>query len=463
MSLITEKELSEKHASLWLKATSAAKVKNWDYVLSLVPPILDASVGFLDGRKLLRHATIQKEQSKNNKKSFLKLGVSTSKAKNAGKKDPAAGIQEVEKLLSKEPFSVEANQLLHDFALQLNLPETATFALETIRKGHPENTKNMHQLAEHYLAQDDPDAAVGVYNHILKIDPSDLNAQTSANHASARASMKKTGLDQQGTDMRSLLKDAEEAKKIEASNRAGMTREQLEAQLAEWSVKYEQNNQDLVSIKKIASLYEQLEQWPEAHSFYAYAFSLSPGDSGLERHVVNAEQKAAEQTLLQLEESLQQASSEEEKAAIETELTNLRQQRAETMVAEARSRVERNPTDPHLRLELANHLYSLGEYSEAIPHLQRARSNPNLRSRTLLLLGKTYEAKNMNDLASHQYEEALADLTAMDSTKKDLLYALALVYEKQGLQEKYLDALKKIFEVDYHYADVAKRVEASYQ
>ena len=38
-----------------------------------------------------------------------------------------------------------------------------------------------------------------------------------------------------------------------------------------------------------------------------------------------------------------------------------------------------------------------------------------------------------------------------------------MVYEKTGNQEKYLAALKEIYNADYGYRDVAQRVESSYE
>lgn len=50
----------------------------------------------------------------------------------------------------------------------------------------------------------------------------------------------------------------------------------------------------------------------------------------------------------------------------------------------------------------------------------------------------------------------------MDATKKDLLYNLGLVYEKMGDKEKSVGCMKQIYEIDYSYKDVARRVESSY-
>ena len=58
--------------------------------------------------------------------------------------------------------------------------------------------------------------------------------------------------------------------------------------------------------------------------------------------------------------------------------------------------------------------------------------------------------------------DALGDLVGMDNTKKELLYDLALVCEKMSDKEGYLEALKEIYNNDYGFKDVAKRVESSY-
>ena len=129
---------------------------------------------------------------------------------------------------------------------------------------------------------------------------------------------------------------------------------------------------------------------------------------------------------------------------------------------ERRRRVEQNPTDPQLRYDLGQALYHAGEYSEAIPHLQQATRNPHIRTRVLLLLGRTFDAKGMSDMAIKQLSDANAELTVMDKTKKEVLYELGIIHEKVESGDEALSCFKQIYEVDYGYRDVAHRVESSY-
>jgi pyruvate carboxylase len=68
----------------------------------------------------------------------------------------------------------------------------------------------------------------------------------------------------------------------------------------------------------------------------------------------------------------------------------------------------------------------------------------------------------MHDLAIKQLSDALADLHGMDGTKKEVLYEKGLIHQDVGDSGAALDSFKQIYEVDYGYRDVAKRVEESY-
>ncbi|MGA1130133.1 MAG: tetratricopeptide repeat protein, partial [Chthoniobacterales bacterium] len=149
-------------------------------------------------------------------------------------------------------------------------------------------------------------------------------------------------------------------------------------------------------------------------------------------------------------------------AALRAEIDELRRGKAEQTLGEARKRVERNPADLQYRFELGEQLVFAGHYKDAIPELQKARSNPNSRTRALYLLGKCYTERSMLDLAAKTLTDAAAEIPGMDGTKKDIIYNLGLVYERMGDKEKSLDCMKQIYEVDYGYLDVAERVEASY-
>jgi len=310
--------------------------------------------------------------------------------------------------------------------MKVQFPDLAAFALETIRMGQPENTKNMHTLAQHYMAHDQPEKASEVYRAIVKVDPRDITAVKGEKDAAARSSILRQGWDQEG-DFRKAMKNAEEAGILELLNKQGRTREQTESLLARVVDEYNQDQTNINTVKAMAQLYDELDQSDNALMFYEYALTLNPGDVALQRRTELIRDKVRDIHIAQMEADIEAnpgAPDIEEKRA---QLAQIRMERAQTAINEARARVERNPTDKQVRFDLGQAYFNAGMHTEAIPELQQAKSNPNIRIKAMLLLGRCFERKNMNDLAQSALAEASKELAIMDNTKKEILYELALV------------------------------------
>jgi tetratricopeptide (TPR) repeat protein len=255
------------------------------------------------------------------------------------------------------------------------------------------------------------------------------------------------------------MKNSAEFEELEKASRTGLTREQLEERRDRVIEKYNADPNHLATVKDLASLYEQLEDWHNAHSFFTWAHSLSNGDVALATKAAAMNDRALEMDLKNLATA---AAADPENAELKAALDARKADRVAEQVQEAQKRVEQNPTDPQLRFELGTALYNAGDHSAAIPHLQQATRNPHIRTKVLLLLGRTFRAKGMFDLSIKQLSDALADLIAMDNIKKEVLYEKGLIHTEMTDLTAALDCFKQIYEVDYGYRDVAQRVEASY-
>ena len=464
MAVKTEKDLSEFHKAAWLKAMSAMQLRNYGYTVQLLQSVLKSNPDFLDGRKLSRKAAIAKNAGKKGILSGLSsASFSTIKVQGLLKKDPVGAMDAVEKILENDPFNQSANMLLRDAALAANIPEVAAFALQTIIEGSPKETKTMHELARHYFQYGQPDKAVEIYNKITEITPNDLAALKGGKDASAAFSMQSGGWEREETTYRDLIKNKEEAVSLEQQSRIVRSDEMIDQLLAELHGKVEAEPGNVDAARKIAALYEQKEDFENATEWYVYAASLSGGsDLALVR-------KAADMRLRQFDlaidarEAFIAANPEaEESKQFREELVAMKDQRAEIVLSEARGRVAQNPTELQYRFELGEILVANEKFQEAIPELQRARQNPNVRIRAMCLLGQCFMARAMFDLAAKTLEDAVSELPAMDAVKKDVVYNLGLVYEKMDDKEKCVAKMKQIYEVDYGYRDVAARVEGSY-
>jgi tetratricopeptide (TPR) repeat protein len=454
IEIVKDTELEPKHQNLWKKGMLAVEQKNWEYAVSLILPVVKDVPTFLDGRKVLRRAEGEVAGS-GRKFSFGGGGMFKS-----NKRDPWEQIAELEEgVFQKDPFNASANHQLYELGMRVQFPDLAAFALETIRMGQPTNTKIMHTLAEHYMTHEQPEKASEVYRAIVKLDPRDMTAVKGEKDAAARTSILRQGW---GADFRSAMKNSDEANELEMMNRVGMTNEQIEGLLEKVIARYNQDQTNFNTVKTMAELYEKLGQSENALMFFDYALTLSPGDVALQRRAEMIRDKVQDTQIQQMQVDIEadpHAADAEEKRA---QLMEIRRQRSAASIADAKTRVERNPTDKTLRFDLGQAYFNAGMYTEALPELQQAKGNPHIRTKAMLLLGRCFERKNMNDLAENALSEASKELSIMDNTKKEILYELGLVYEKMGKKEQYLEALKEIYNNDYGYKDVASRVESSY-
>jgi len=457
---ITEAELREDLKDHWKNAKASVERNNPGYAIKFLQAILKEQPGFLMGRKLLRQAEVNETGAvvggSGKKGLFGSSGGSGGLARQA-KKDPVGALVAIEKELAKDPFSPGLNEVLHEAALLLNFLDTAAFALETTHKGHPENTKLSHKLAQFYIARDMPAEASKIYRDIVKVDPADGDAVKGEKDTSAKASMMQNKLSE-SSSFSDIVK-ADEAAELEKASQKALTKEQLEEKAQGLVLQYQADQNNLNVVKDLASTYEQLEEWSSAHQFFDWAYQISNGDVALQARAAAMKDKSAESSISNLED---RAAAEPENAELQAQLAEVKSARIQERLVECQQRVDNNPTDPKLRYDLGLALYDSGDYSNAIPHLQQATRNPHIRTKVLLLLGRTFDAKNMTDLAIKQFSDANTELVAMDNTKKEVLYELGLIYTKAARNEEALECFKQIYEVDYGYLDVAARVEGSY-
>ena len=484
MAVTTEHQLTSNAKALLQKARQANDIGNHGYVIQLMQPVLKEAPGFLEGRKLVRAAALAQLQGKKQGVTLTgsMLGITSS---GTLKKDPLAAIELAEKTLATDPKNAQANQLLFEAANKAGFPETAAFALETLVGANPKDTKLMHQLGNFYLQIGDNAKAVAVFSRIAQVNPSDLEAIKKSKDASAADTMKKGKWEEVAgsggsLNFRDLIKSKDEAVALENKSKVVRTSDQISQQISEVYAAWEAEQSSVDLSRRLSNLYEQWFEVILANNgpaeeaegyldnaiwYYGHTNTLlNGGDPNIARKHTDLQGRKLERRIKVLEGWLStvEDTTHPEVTPYVEELQRLIKERDSSVVDIARKRVADNPTDLQLRYELGEALMKSGHYSDAIPELQRAQQNPNVRLRAMNLLGQCFVEKGMLDLAVSRFKTAASEIIAMDNVKKDVLYRLGLVYEKMGKKEDYLACMKEIYEADYGYADVAKRVEASY-
>src|SRR4029077_16875826 len=268
----------------------------------------------------------------------------------------------------------------------------------------------------------------------------------------------------QAESYRDLIKDKDEAISLEQQSRIRLTGDALDQQIEETYARHQAEPENLDFARRLAALSEQKDDFESAIRWYQYAADLAKGaDTGLLRKISDLKIKYLEHEISSLEEFLSTYSARDEVYAEKSEqLRAAKVSRAEIYIADAQERVKRNPTDLQLRFDLGENFFNARRFREAVPELQRARQNPHARLKAMNVLGCCYGELGMPDLAAKQLEEASREIGSMNEMKKEIVYNLGLVYERMDELEKSLACIKQIYEMDYGYRDVARRVESSY-
>jgi tetratricopeptide (TPR) repeat protein len=464
MPLRTETDLNATQRNHWLKAVSAIELRNFGYAISLLQGILKEEPEFLTGRQVLRRAAVARNKA--GKKTFLNLSstpLAVLKAQREIRKGPKRAVELIEKVLEKEPYHRQANLVLKEAAVAAGWPEVGVFALRTLLEANPLDRKILYELGRLHRDLEQSNEEMEIYHRLTEIDPLDAEAARLGKDASARASMS-SGRWGQAKSYRDLIKDKGLAVSSDRQNRMAQSGESLDRELTETYARHQDEPRNIDHARKLGVLYEQKEDFANAAAWYQYAVDLTNrSDAGLMRKVSDLHLRQASREIAEYEEFLaKHTPADESYLEKERALQAAKRNRAAMLLKEARKRVECNPTDWQLRLELGEHLLHASEFREAVPQLQRARQDPHVRLRAMNLLGFAYRELGMLDLAVKQFEEAAKEMTRMDAVKKEIVYNLGLAYAQMGEAKKSIVCMRQIYEADYEYKDVAERVETFY-
>jgi len=452
----TAAQLSGPHQDTFRKAKDAVARQNHDYVLMLLPPVLEANPGFLEGRKLLRICQMAKSKSASKmdkNMAAVRIAPMVMQAKSAAGKSLGGGLAKLEEALALDPYSPQANGALGEIALENDLPGTAIFSYETVRAGKPQDTQNLHGLARALIAAKQMGKARDIYQTILDITPNDGAALKGMKDASALTASQDGGWEK-SQDFRDSLKNKDESLALEAASKVVKSADAIAEQLARLHAQFEKEPQNVTLARQIAELCETQGSLDHALQWFQFAHELTQKtDPILEKAVFRLQ-------CAQLDAELEQA-----RAAGSDETTcDAIVLRKKTVILEgAKERVKRYPNDLQYRFELGEALIDNGSFKEAVPELQQALRQPSVRHRALNLLGVSYQKRKMLDLAAKQYALAASEIVAMDNVKKDAIYSLGIILEEMGKKTEALEEFKKIYEVDSQFRDIADRVESAYQ
>ncbi|MCC5788671.1 MAG: tetratricopeptide repeat protein [Opitutales bacterium] len=462
---ITLKDLNPKLQKQADNARMAMERGNPPYAVQICQAILGKEPGCLPVRKLLRAAQRKLTEGTNDmvrKASGGFAGAMFSlKAKKMVANDPLKALASAEEVLNKNPYNISALKILAQAAEAAEFSDTAIFALETVRDVDPQSPAHLLALGKAYVAVGRSHDALAIGDQILKIDPSNGDAQALIKEASVATSMNEGKWEQEG-DYREKMKNEEEAQKLEKSSRKVVSDEDTESLITDLKARIEESPDNLNYYQSIVRELQKVKRFDEAAEWLEKARATPSGGAD-----VTLEKMASELRIRKLESEIERRKkaleSDPENVSAKGELEKLIQDLREMRLTEAAHLVERYPNDMEHRFVYGRLLFEKGEYDEAIKQFQRSQKNPKVRTRSILLMGKCFKIKEQFEFAKEQFETLKSELIGMDENKKEIIYELAGCYEQMGDMDKALAEYKIIYSNDIGYRDVADKINQSFK
>jgi len=454
MAEVKIEEVPTKVRTYFDKGVSAMESKNLDYAMDMFMRAAELEPRLLEARKYLHMLSIQEAQGKKAGLGSMLAGTGSITKHLKGKKaDPQVAVVEGEKLLRKDPLNVKFLFAYTDACIAAEIPEAAVQALELAREEHKDNSVFMYKLGETYTEAGDNQKAVAIWEDIYRANPTDQVALKRYKDASANATITGSyaGAGSEG-GYREILKDSEEAERLEQESRGKKSADDFEQLIAGLEEKIKHDPSNLNHYLRIAELCADSEDYETAIDWLSQANELTGGtDPQIERAISKNTVAIYDHNIAILLENGDQDQAEE-----------FRQQREDFLLEDLANCVAKYPNDLTYKFSYGQKLYQRGDIDGAIPNFQKAQNNPAKRTETLYYLGLCFKQKGQLDLAAEQLQKAASEMPILDDLKKDVIYEIGIIYEEMDNWELAYGQFKQIYMVDSAYKDISTKMDPNY-
>ncbi len=445
---------------LYNKGLAAYERGNFDYSIDLFFSCVEMEPGFLSARKYLRSAEIRKFH-KNRKGSFAHVMSSITGLPGylraitlikSGKAEQA--VLSVEKLLRKDPLNKKFIMAFVHASSAAGLPEAAIHTLELAQEHYFSDIQILNWLGSLYVKTGKTRSARSCFERLCDLCPNDPNALKSLKDVMALDSMNTDGWSEaaeKGGTYRDMIKDTEEATRLEVESKAVKTDKNAESLIVHLEQRIKEEPENLNHYKALSRLYTQNKKYDRAIEVLDRGLDVTSSDPELD----NAKSDIRVQQFDHEIDTMRQQGDEQGAEAKEHE-------KAQYVFDSLQQRVKRYPNDLKLRFDWGLMLFENEHYKEAIQQFQLAQRSPKYRTRSFYYLALCFKQKKQYDLAREQLEKASSELPVMDETKKGIVYELGQIAEIMDNSEEAARHYKQIYQVDIGYRDVADKVESVY-
>ena len=448
-------DLAQKAQNFTNRGRQALESGRFELAVDMLMEAVSAAPDVLETRKLLRAAQIANFR-RNGKVGFgAKLGYMMARQKIMGlvkKGQGAEAMAEAEKLLCQNPLDPDNIEAAVKAAECAGKTDHAAISVEAAYECSNKDPALLERVATYYQMAKNWTKARDAYQKLAEVKPGDQRILSLLKNTEAQATMN-AGWEQTAGKkggFQALIANKEQAKKLDAANKAVITGDDAEALIAEKLAQIEKEPKNMNARRALARLYNQNKRYEEAINCLNEAIQAAGAmDPELDRML-------SQTTVLYYDQLIEQCRAEGNEEGV----ADLEGQKNQFVFDDLAQRVERYPNDLHLRYELGVQYYTYEYYDEALEHLQLAQKSPKDRLWALYYLAMCFLKKGQTDMAVMQLETARDAIPTMDDLKKKVVYQLGLCAEESGDLEKAYQYYKDVYSTDVGFADLSERLLA---
>ncbi|MFM1872457.1 MAG: hypothetical protein RL398_1879 [Planctomycetota bacterium] len=431
-------------------AAEAVKRRNFAMAVKIYAQVLQIQPDYGDARLGLRKALFAKAAQKPPSKLTAMLGGGPSLLIGSlcgmlGQ--AAAAAKSYERYLVLDPLNEGVNLKLGRALQKAGLNKSALAVFAAYAEAQPRCLEACRTAGALYYQQGKVNEALTMYELALKVDPRDQESLKARKDLAAEGALRSSGIEK-AQSSRELIKDKDLQRQLERQDRLQLSADEIEQELEQLEPKLADSPDDKKLLRRIAKLREMAKDLAGALDLVERLLQLDGGDTEIQ-------DLAADLRLRLQEQMVEKAKKRGDEAAVARARAALAQMRT----AEARRRVERNPSDLAARFDLGAGLLESGDVDAAIAELQQAVKDPRKKNDALFLLGKAFLRKNLPELALGQFDKAL-QAVGSGALAKEILYEMGSICSDLGRRDDALGHFSRILEQDIGFRDVAQRVEA---
>jgi tetratricopeptide (TPR) repeat protein len=440
------------------RGNTVANTGNFEYAISM----------YLDGLKIdpentAAHQTLREISLKRKASGGKDLGFMEKMKLRKGTKEDKDDLLNAEKLLAYDPGNTDHMVSMLKSAHGGGYWDTAMWVGNMLFKanddlGEKASFSKYIILRDTYKGLKQWQEAVNACQRAAAMKPDDMDLQTELKHLGAQLTMIQ-GKYGGGGGFRDSMRDREKQEALMESDKDIRTADSMRKAVADAENEWKAEPDEPGKLTKYVDALRKTEDADLENQAIELCESAYKRTGQFRWRKVAGEVKLGQ--LARMERSIiAQLRADPASEDLKQQYKQFHKDRIEEELKEYTLWAENYPTESQFRFAMAQRMFELGKYDEAIPVFQNARQDPKHRTEATILLGRAFLEAGYVDEAADTLREVIEGYQLRGDEKSIMMYYYyARVLEQKGETAAAIKAYSQVAQWNFNYRDVQSRIK----